>query len=223
MVQRRVVVCADHLLVGESVGAALSSVGLRTQRVEAWPVAAGEVPADIDVGVLLSDLEPDARLEEARALLRATAVPWVVLAGAAPAPAWGGALEAGAGGVLPSTVGLERLCDAIERVADGGRVMDQDDERALIDAWRVVGLGRCLVIGRMRSLTPRELAVLRELHAGVAVARIAERSGVARATVRSQVRAILHKLGVRTQLAAVAVYDTVKDDVSGPTHTRDAC
>lgn len=223
MFQRRVVVCADHLLVVESVGAALSSAGFRTERVRGWPVAVDEVPPDASVAVLLSDLSPTARIEEARTLVRSTAPPWLVLAGASPGPAWGGVLEAGAVGVLPSTVSLERLCTAIERISNGEPLMDRDEERALIDAWRVLGLGRCLVIGRVRSLTPRELAVLEELHAGEAVALIAERSGVARATVRSQVQSILHKLGVRTQLAAVAVFDTVRDDVAGSPRTRDAC
>jgi hypothetical protein len=34
---------------------------------------------------------------------------------------------------------------------------------------------------------------------------------------------VLHKLGVRTQLAAVAVFDTVRADVDDPACTRDAC
>ena len=223
MVQRPVVVCADHLLVVESVGAALSSAGFRTEPVEGWPVDAAELRSRTGVGVLLCDLEPAARLEEARALVRSTSLSWLVLSGVARGPAWGGMIDAGAAGVLPSTVTMERLRSAIDRVGIGEELMDPEERRALVDAWRVVELGRCLVLGRVRSLTPRELAVLRALHAGQAVALIAERAGVAPATVRSQVQAVLHKLGVRTQLAAVAVFDTVRADVEDPARTRDAC
>lgn len=223
MFQRRVVVCADHLLVVESVGAALSAAGFAVEPVEGWPVAAGDVPRRATVGVLLCDLEPPSRLEEARALVRATTVPWLVLAGAPLGPSWGGMLDAGAVAVLPSTVTIGRLCSAIARVSTGGSMADPDDQRSLVTAWQVVELGRSGVLERVRALTPRELAVLRALHAGESVGGIAERCGVTRATVRTQVQSVLRKLGVRTQLAAVAVFDTVIEDVTAPACTRGAC
>lgn len=223
MFTRRVVVCADHLLVVESVAAALASAGFEVETIEGWPVDPGELAPQTGVGVLLCDLEPAVRLEEARALVRSTQVTWLVLSAASRGPAWGGMLEAGAGAVLPSTVSIERLRSAIERLGRGGHIIDPAEQQALVDAWRVVDLGRCQVLGRVRSLTPRELAVLRALHTGQPVSLIAERAGVAPATVRSQVQAVLHKLGVRTQLAAVAVFDTVRSDLDDPTHARDAC
>nr|WP_246322030.1 helix-turn-helix transcriptional regulator [Nocardioides panzhihuensis] len=57
------------------------------------------------------------------------------------------------------------------------------------------------------SLTVREHEVLELLYDGVTVAEIAARFGVAQATVRSQVKAILRKFEVGSQLAAVAAYD----------------
>ncbi len=54
-------------------------------------------------------------------------------------------------------------------------------------------------------LTCREAEVLRHLAEGIAVARIAELSFTSVETVRSQVRAIRQKLGVPSQLAAVAL------------------
>jgi DNA-binding NarL/FixJ family response regulator len=59
----------------------------------------------------------------------------------------------------------------------------------------------------MSALTPRELEVLRLLHGGYTVAQIAERNDVAPSTVRSQVRSVLRKLGVNSQLAAAAHYE----------------
>jgi RNA polymerase sigma factor (sigma-70 family) len=57
------------------------------------------------------------------------------------------------------------------------------------------------------SLTVREREVLDLLYDGASVAEIAERFGVAQTTVRTQVKSILRKFGVGSQLAAVAAYD----------------
>jgi DNA-binding NarL/FixJ family response regulator len=54
------------------------------------------------------------------------------------------------------------------------------------------------------SLTPREEAVLGELMDGSSAEQIAESSFVSTATVRSQIRAVLGKLSVHSQVAAVA-------------------
>lgn len=54
------------------------------------------------------------------------------------------------------------------------------------------------------TLTDRERSVLRALMGGMSADEIADESCVALSTVRSQIRAILRKLGVRSQLAAVA-------------------
>jgi DNA-binding NarL/FixJ family response regulator len=55
------------------------------------------------------------------------------------------------------------------------------------------------------DLTPREQAVLAALMDGVAPAAIAAASGAALKTVRHQTASIMLKLGVRSQLAAVAL------------------
>ena len=57
---------------------------------------------------------------------------------------------------------------------------------------------------RVGSLTPREHEVLTLLHAGEPVAQIAQLLGVSPATVRTQVKAVLRKLQVNSQLGAVA-------------------
>ena len=55
------------------------------------------------------------------------------------------------------------------------------------------------------SLSRRESEVLRLLMEGHSVAKIAESSFVSVGTVRTQVKAILRKLGVNSQAAAVAL------------------
>ena len=58
---------------------------------------------------------------------------------------------------------------------------------------------------RLAWLTPRERVVLTHLMRGHTVEQIAAVEYVNVCTVRSHVRSILMKLGVRTQLAAVAM------------------
>jgi two-component system nitrate/nitrite response regulator NarL len=57
---------------------------------------------------------------------------------------------------------------------------------------------------RHEWLTCRERAVLRHMVEGLCAEQIAEHDFVAVTTVRSQIRSILSKLGVNSQLAAVA-------------------
>jgi DNA-binding NarL/FixJ family response regulator len=59
---------------------------------------------------------------------------------------------------------------------------------------------------RVERLSARELEILVALGDGLSPTMIAERDGVAVSTVRAQVRSVLHKLEVRTQLRAVAAY-----------------
>ena len=60
--------------------------------------------------------------------------------------------------------------------------------------------------GRLALLSPRELDVLAHLAGGKRVQTIAEHYVVSVATVRTQVRAVLTKLAVTSQLEAVAMF-----------------
>ncbi|HSH61264.1 MAG TPA: LuxR C-terminal-related transcriptional regulator [Acidimicrobiales bacterium] len=59
-------------------------------------------------------------------------------------------------------------------------------------------------MARLATLTPREQAVLERLMAGKTAGEIAEQSYISIRTVRTHIEAILRKLGLRSQLAAVA-------------------
>lgn len=60
-------------------------------------------------------------------------------------------------------------------------------------------------LDRLTLLTDREQVVLTHLQDGLTAAEIAGAEYVTVATVRSQIRSVLMKLGVRSQLAAVAL------------------
>ncbi len=69
------------------------------------------------------------------------------------------------------------------------------------------------------SLTEREQIVLAELMEGYCAEDIAKRSFVSISTVRSQIKAILQKLGVNSQLAAVALARRAGWFLEGPRGT----
>ena len=64
---------------------------------------------------------------------------------------------------------------------------------------------RAVQLARFGTLSVRESEVLEELMSGKSAADIATESYVSIATIRSQIKAILRKLGVNSQLAAVVL------------------
>lgn len=208
--QSHVAVASDQSLIAETVSAALAGPGLRVTRVP-WP-GASTLPLPrsgdhIDVGVMLCDLHPAARLCEALTRLRTAEIPWLVLTGAPPGPLWGAVLEAGAAAVHSSSARLDEVATMIDRMLRGNRLMDDGYVAELLRAWRVVEQNQRAAAHGVRSLSPRELAVLGRMHAGESVQRIAHELQVSESTVRSHVRSVLQKLDVKTQLAAVAEYE----------------
>lgn len=208
--QIHVVVTAEQCLIADTVSAALAASGLRVSRLP-WTTDMTPPrprPADpIDVGVMLSDLQPLTRLAEAQRRLRATRIPWLVLTGAAPGPPWGAMLEAGAAAVQRSSASLGEVRLMIDRLLADEPLMGDADIARLVQTWHVLEQNRRAAVRSVRSLSPREVAVLGLMHAGESVQQIAEVLDVSESTVRSHVRSVLQKLEVKTQLAAVAEYE----------------
>jgi RNA polymerase sigma factor (sigma-70 family) len=206
----RVAVACEQSLVVDAVRAALASRRVDIVALH-WP---GHVPVArprvhgprpaAHVGLLISDLDTHERLSAARLLVGRVDVPWLVITSAVPGPTWGAVLEAGARAVRGSGTSLDDILDALADVRDGGSVPATVQER-LTAEWSELRSRRDKVAGGLQSLTPREREVLRLLYAGEPVARIADLLEVSRATVRSQVKAVLRKLDVNSQLGAVAV------------------
>jgi DNA-binding NarL/FixJ family response regulator len=84
-------------------------------------------------------------------------------------------------------------------------VLGRTDHASLLDQLRMERAGVQRAQQAFSRLTHREALVLGALIDGLSAEEIAEAHFVALTTVRSQIRAILQKLGVRSQLAAVAV------------------
>ncbi|MEO5852664.1 MAG: LuxR C-terminal-related transcriptional regulator [Nocardioides sp.] len=229
---RRVAITSDQSLVAEAVGAALTSRGFDVLMVR-WPatplrdehVAAAPTPptsSPPDVALLLSDLDHPARVAAAVQLMLRLPVPWVVLSGAPRGPVWGELLEVGAAVVAPSSTTLEEVAPTLLAVAEGREAMGPGEREELTAAWRTLKSEQDDLAARVASMTPRETEVLRLLYAGTPVAMIALQLRVSEATVRSQVKRVLRKLDVRSQLAAVAAFEGVQHSASSIRSARPA-
>jgi two-component system nitrate/nitrite response regulator NarL len=117
----------------------------------------------------------------------------------------GRALMGGAVAVIPKDRPLDELVDAVLAAARGDWVTDAAARAELIARAREAMRRRTSLQGPLTTLSTREADVLRGLIRGSAVRDIAEAAFVSEATVRSQVRSVLTKLGVRSQLEAVAM------------------
>ncbi|MDF1603570.1 LuxR C-terminal-related transcriptional regulator [Nocardioides sp. YIM 152315] len=208
---------SDQHLIAEAVAAALASRGFRIT-VLAWPRGGRATPVQrqlgmivADVGVLLYDVDMSLRMTEARGLLRSWSGPWLVLTGTSPGPVWGGLGRSGAAAVRPSNLSLSEVESLVRRIAAGDPEPESESEQMeeYVAAWRELQERHGNLQGRLDSLAPRELEVLVMLYRGVRVQTIAQRLGLSETTVRTQVRAVLRKLGARSQLGAVAMLHAI--------------
>jgi DNA-binding NarL/FixJ family response regulator len=212
-----VVLASDLSLITEAVAAALASRRFQV-RTLTWPRAPEDDPARRqlarlapDVGLLIYDVDMSIRMSEAGALLRDWGGPWVVLTGSPPGAVWGGLRAAGAAAVRPSDTGLDEVEALVRHLHAGGRAPCADLLDECVELWRAAQRRHADAQERLDSLTPRERQVLDLLRRGVRVRAIAAYLGLSESTVRSQVRAVLRKLGVRSQLAAVALLRSVDE------------
>lgn len=205
--QGTLLITAEHRLVADALAAALLGEGVQTRVTAKHPSLLAEPPdGPGGRGLLVTELDGDVSLRWARAILARSDTSWLVLTSAPRGPLWGALLDSGATHVMPTSIAFRELCDAIR---DGVPETDEDDRARLVGQWRELAEERRDQLVRLRSLTPREMQVLQLLYGGQQVAEIAHDLGLAPNTVRSQVKAVRRKLGVGSQLAAVAVYGVV--------------
>jgi DNA-binding NarL/FixJ family response regulator len=128
----------------------------------------------------------------------------LVVTGSAERMSVAAALEQGAFGHHLKSDGFEALVDkAIEALA-GTPPLDPEERIVLLDELHRWRAARARALAPFERLTAREADTLRALTRGRSVADIAAEWVVSEATLRCHVRAVLAKLGVGSQLAAVA-------------------
>jgi two-component system nitrate/nitrite response regulator NarL len=113
--------------------------------------------------------------------------------------------EAGAAAVLSKTKAIDHVLETVDRVARHERVQPVVERERLVDQLRRARREQRARLAPFEHLTRRERQVLAALMEGRSAGEIAREAVVTLATVRTQIRAILQKLGVSSQLAAVAL------------------
>ncbi|MGH3263684.1 MAG: response regulator transcription factor [Trebonia sp.] len=205
-----VAIVDDHRLFNTALAIALRAEGLRV----AWPTPG--TPCELDrIRERLLEIKPDVLLIDRMLGPRASGEDLIypisnsgtsVVVVSAFLDDWtiGRCLALGAGACISKAEPLENVLAAVAALAAGEKVVPAAERARLIAEFQ----RRRSTLARDRAnfelLTSREEDVLAELVAGRSVREIAARFYVSEPTVRSQVRAILTKLNVRSQLQAVA-------------------
>ena len=194
-----VLVADDHITVAEALVLALEDRGLRAETTDDLRVDhLVTTVAAVRPTVVVLDLyhgwgEPTT--VAAIPAIRRLGASVVVLTGSRREQDRAAVIAAGAAAVVHKGVPLGDTLEVIAAVAR--------DDGPPAPASERVQAPRDAALARLASLSRREAHVLAALARGATASEIAEIEHVAVATVRSQIRAVLTKLGVRSQLAAV--------------------
>ena len=114
-----------------------------------------------------------------------------------------GALTAGASGFLLKRTSPELLIDAIKAVAAGDSLLSPSVTRRVVDRMAALPSGEAVLDRRLDRLTAREREVLEQLARGLSNAEIAAVLVIEESTVKTHVKRILMKLGLRDRVQAV--------------------
>lgn len=205
---RRIAIVEDHRLLAESVGLALAAEGwdVTVADVTDESTLLADVAADEQTLVLL-DLELGEPVGDSTRLvpvLRAAGAPVLMVTGVRDRMRLAETVEAGAIGFVSKEVPYDELLDIARRAATGQPVLETNERLQLLAELRRHRAQERDAQEPFDALTPRERDVLAQLGQGKCVEAIAKEWVVSPATVRTQVRGVLTKLDVTSQLAAVA-------------------
>jgi len=201
-----ILIVEDHEMLAQALalGLAGSSLIARVAEVSSpdrvLSQAAGLRPSlvllDLDLGAFdgLDLIQP----------LRGGGATVLVVSGCADESRLAEALVLGAKGWVSKSEPFEQLLAAAELALHDRPLLPAARQQELLQAGRERLASDRELRRRLASLTEREREVLAALSAGRSAQQIADQFVLSLGTVRSHIRAILTKLGVSTQLAAVA-------------------
>jgi two-component system, NarL family, nitrate/nitrite response regulator NarL len=204
----RVLIVEDHALVAVGLQLALTARG--------WEVEITDGPTAADVIEHARRFQPQCVLLDIRlgervgsgidlvGPLRAIGSDVVMLTAETRRTTLAACLEEGAAGWITKDVFLDEVVSTLDDVLAGNPLIGRAVRDAMVDELRIERAGQRRALSPFERLTLRERRVLAALVDGLSAEEIAEAHFVALTTVRSQIRAVLQKLGVRSQLAAVA-------------------
>jgi DNA-binding NarL/FixJ family response regulator len=211
---RPVLIIDDHELFSTALGIALRGEGLDASMllVDDLPEflarpgvrPGGLAVLDLDLGRDRAGRRVDGvdLVEE----LRSRGWTVLVVTASADGSTIAAALARGAVGYVPKSSTFEMLLGTVVAATQGSTVMPESERLGWLERYHHGQVRDRELSRRLARLTPREREVLELLGAGMRAAAIAEHFVVTLPTVRTQIRSILSKLGVRSQLEAVAQF-----------------
>jgi DNA-binding NarL/FixJ family response regulator len=207
----RIVLVEDHSLFAESLEMALQLEGFEASRVPLEPgmncarllgavlrLRPRTVLLDLDLGACGDGLSMIRPLTAARASV-------IVVTSSTDRARWGECVGHGARKVVPKSAPLSEIIACVRRIANGLPMMLPAEREELLECWRQRVSAEKEIVKRLQQLTVREGEVLGLLMSGKQVSEIARERFVSESTVRTQVKAILAKLQVGSQLTAVGL------------------
>ena len=203
-----VLVVEDHALLAQSLVIALNAEGCRARVADLINPARllpqvrtdrpGVVLLDLDLGALGDGVDLVQPLTELGARV-------LVVSGTSDRLRLAETVERGAVGFLSKTVPFEQLLRAVLDVVAQRPVLSTAQRYELLAELRSARATRSMQLAPFKTLTPKERTVLSALAQGQRADTIATAAVVSAATVRSQIRSVLAKLGGNSQLEAVAL------------------
>lgn len=204
----RLLIVEDHELLASTLAVALRQRGLEVVTVGPSAEAAVESGRRVAPALVLLDLDLGSSRGSGLDLIRPLMEAGnrvVMMTGVTDPSRLAECVEAGAIGVLNKTLGFGQLVESIEHAMDGEVLVGRNERQEMLAHLRSDRQAERERLAPFKALAPREQAVLARIMAGDTAETIAAASYVSLATVRTQIRAILLKLGVNSQLAAVVM------------------
>lgn len=208
----RIVLVDDHVLFAESLATVLEIEGYRTHRVrlEGVRTSVAQLAADVvrlrpEIVLLDLDLAPVGNGLDMVGPLASAGITVVVVTCNTDRARWGECLEHGARKVIPKYAPLSDIVATVRRIDNGLPTMAAAERSDLLERWHDQKVTEQGIRMRLCQLTRREAEVLGMLMAGLQVGEIARQRFVSESTVRTQVKAVLAKLQVGSQLTAVGM------------------
>lgn len=115
------------------------------------------------------------------------------------------ALEAGAVGFLPKSVGVPKVAEAIHRAHLGEDPVFGEKIAGFVDTLRARARNVDNIAARFDALTVREIEIVQLLSTSASVVTIGRHLGITEATARTHVSRILRKIEAGSQLEAVTM------------------
>lgn len=207
-----VVIVDDHELFSTSLTYALRDLGIDARWIAVMHLRelAGQPVGGRALAVLDLDLGKDAHGRPVRGEDWVTPLierGWTVLivTGVEDEQACAAAITAGAVGLVRKSDPFQELLSAVRDAAEGNPVMSGPERARWVARHEARARRDGELAARLASLTASEREVLELLADGERAAEIARRLAVSLATVHTRIGSILAKLGVASQLEAVAL------------------